>query len=293
MSLPISVIVTVKNESARIVRCLEALRAFDEVVVVDSNSTDGTPDLARQAGATVVSYMWNGRYPKKRQWCLDHLTLQHNWIFFVDADEIVTEDMVAELHALFEKGPACDGYFVKGRYVIDKRVLCHGLVNNKLALFERTRFVFPVVDDLDLPGMGAKPDRKDVFVEIDYMVGSDHTHKPMDAAIARIVKAFADAPVSNPDGTTGIALHVLVDEALPHQTELGTLKSATSYDWTAFDANNDGVVDFNDIVAVLGSWLTDYTGDPGATGFGDANFDGVVDFNDIVTILGNWLVNCA
>jgi len=59
------------------------------------------------------------------------------------------------------------------------------------------------------------------------------------------------------------------------------------------DANNDGIVDFDDIVAVLGAWLTDYSADPGATGFGDANFDGIVDFDDIVAILANWLTNCA
>ncbi len=153
-SVPVSVVVAVRNESARIVRCLEALQSFDEIVVVDSGSTDGTQDLAGRSGATVVPYIWDGTYPKKRQWCLDHLKLRHDWIFFVDADEIVTEDLVAELQALFQNGPTHDGYFVKGLYVAGGRVLRHGLSNNKLALFDRRRFAFPVVDDLGLEGMG-------------------------------------------------------------------------------------------------------------------------------------------
>jgi hypothetical protein len=79
--------------------------------------------------------------------------------------------------------------------------------------------------DLDLPAKGADPRRKDVFVEIDYMdcrQGGDcilerlHDHHPDTEALERVKKAFADAPVKNPDGTTGIDLHVTVDESIQH-----------------------------------------------------------------------------
>jgi hypothetical protein len=101
---------------------------------------------------------------------------------------------------------------------------------------------------VDLPAMGANPLRKDVFVQTDYMCflqadstcGPGHTHKPDSAAIAKIVEAFANAPVLNPDGSTGISLHVdcgpdCVDvttgqpwgslsraKGLPHTTDLGS-----------------------------------------------------------------------
>lgn len=55
------------------------------------------------------------------------------------------------------------------------------------------------------------------------------------------------------------------------------------------DANDDNIVDFNDITAVLANWLNDYT--PGS-GEGDADGDGLVDFNDIAEVLGNWLNSC-
>jgi hypothetical protein len=64
--------------------------------------------------------------------------------------------------------------------------------------------------DVDLPTMGADPQHKDIFVEVDYMGASASTpsHRPKDRAMQRIIDAFANAPVSNPDGTTGINLHI-------------------------------------------------------------------------------------
>ncbi len=104
--------------------------------------------------------------------------------------------------------------------------------------------------DVDLPAMGARPDHKDIFVEIDAMSG--HEIEPL--AIDSVVQAFAAAPVLNPDGTTGITLHVdngpasVMDpvtgatwgarsehETLPHQDVLGGMVNK-AYDWTAFDA---------------------------------------------------------
>ena len=63
--------------------------------------------------------------------------------------------------------------------------------------------------DVNLPAMGAKPNRKDLFLEIDYLnVPGGHTHAPSQAAVQTVVQAFANAPVGNPDGSQGIQLHV-------------------------------------------------------------------------------------
>lgn len=152
LDLPkISVIIVTKNEAARIERCLKALEGFDDIWVVDSGSTDGTPAIAKQAGAHVVDFQWDGCYPKKRQWCLDTLTLAHDFVFFPDADEIVPPALIREMKALdLTKA----GYFIKGRYVFAGKTLRYGLQNNKLALLDRRKMAFPVVDDLDASGMG-------------------------------------------------------------------------------------------------------------------------------------------
>lgn len=149
--IPVTVIVTTKDEARNLPRCLAALDAFDEIIVVDSMSADGTRDVAASMGARVVDYVWDGRYPKKRQWCLDTLDLKHTRVFFVDADEEVTKYLCDVIAAL---DWACAGYFVKGAYVVDGRALRFGQKNNKLCLFDRRKIAFPVVDDLDIPGMG-------------------------------------------------------------------------------------------------------------------------------------------
>ncbi len=74
---------------------------------------------------------------------------------------------------------------------------------------------------VDLPALGANPLRKDVFVELDYMVGADHSHRPLATAIQKVVDAFAAAPVENPDGSAGITLHVVVDGEIEHDDVLG------------------------------------------------------------------------
>jgi PKD repeat protein len=79
--------------------------------------------------------------------------------------------------------------------------------------------------DFDLPG--ADPLHKDIFVEADYMETTDHSHKPMVDAILDVVAAFANAPVSNPDGHTGVNLHVQVGESIP---EIALLEM-----WADFD----------------------------------------------------------
>jgi uncharacterized repeat protein (TIGR01451 family) len=62
--------------------------------------------------------------------------------------------------------------------------------------------------DVNLPAFGANPWRKDVFVEVDCLVAATHSHCPQKDAISDAVRSFANAPVANPDGTTGVQLHV-------------------------------------------------------------------------------------
>ncbi len=66
---PVSVIVPVKNEAGNLGRCLPALAWADEIFVVDSQSTDGTGEVATQFGAAVIQFHYNGTYPKKKNWC--------------------------------------------------------------------------------------------------------------------------------------------------------------------------------------------------------------------------------
>ncbi len=155
MTIPVSVVVVTKHEEKKIAACLAALTMFDDIIVVDSGSRDATARIAAENGAQVVNFLWDGHYPKKRQWVLDKVTLRHKWVFFVDADEIVTPELAREIAAIFSGGmPQVAGYFVTGRYMDGARLLRFGMANKKTALFDKTKMMFPVVDDLDIPGMG-------------------------------------------------------------------------------------------------------------------------------------------
>lgn len=153
--IPVSVIIVTKNEAARIGNALKTLTDFDQVMVVDSNSRDATLALAAAEGAQTHHFTWNGQYPKKRQWCLNHLSLRHDWVLFVDADEVMTEGLITEIAALFNDAPPVEaGFFIKGRYCFRGRILKFGQCNSKIALLNRRKMGFPIVNDLDIPGMG-------------------------------------------------------------------------------------------------------------------------------------------
>lgn len=154
--IPVSVIVITKDEEASLPECLDALGDFDDVVVVDSNSTDRTVDIAEARGYRVVQFGWNGQYPKKKQWALDNSGPRHEWVLLLDADERPTPALVSELRALFGNGkdPAEAGAFdVPLEYEWQGRRLRYGHRVVKRALLHRDRCRFPDIDDLDVAQM--------------------------------------------------------------------------------------------------------------------------------------------
>src|SRR5580698_6543233 len=112
--LPVSVIVAARNEAKNLPSCLEALRDMGEVYVIDSQSTDATPEIARNFGAKVVQFHYQGGWPKKRQWAIDTLPLEFDWILLVDADEALTPELVEEIRSATAEGRA-SGYFISLR----------------------------------------------------------------------------------------------------------------------------------------------------------------------------------
>src|ERR671936_1575734 len=87
---PLSVLVPVKNEAANLRECLASVSFAQEIVVVDSASTDGTQAIAEAAGAGVVQFIWNGKFPRKNKWALENTPWQNEWVLIVDADERIT-----------------------------------------------------------------------------------------------------------------------------------------------------------------------------------------------------------
>jgi glycosyltransferase involved in cell wall biosynthesis len=103
----ISSIVITFNEEQNIRRCLESVAPFsDEIIVVDSLSTDRTVEIAREYATRVVEHEWLG-YGRQKQLALDQA--RGEWVFSIDADEVVSPELAEEIGSL---APDCDGYEV-------------------------------------------------------------------------------------------------------------------------------------------------------------------------------------
>jgi glycosyltransferase involved in cell wall biosynthesis len=138
-SIPVSVVIPTRNEARHLARCLEAVRSFSDIYVVDSQSTDSTVDVARSLGAEVVQFHYHGGWPKKRQWALDSLPFENDWILLLDADEILTPALADEIGKAI-RDPNFTGYHVFLRISFlgrDLRFGGHGFW--KLSLFRRGR----------------------------------------------------------------------------------------------------------------------------------------------------------
>lgn len=133
--LPVSICIPVKNEAVNLPACLAALSDFDEVVVVDSGSTDDTVKLAQEAGATVLSFEWNGQFPKKRNWALRNHAFKHPWVLFLDADERMNDGFVAELRKVLAETTHV-GFWISFTNWFMGAPLHHGDVFHKLALLK-------------------------------------------------------------------------------------------------------------------------------------------------------------
>jgi len=132
--IPATVVVPVRNEASGLSACLAPLRRFQHVVVVDSGSTDDTVTIARDHGAEVVSFHWDGRFPKKRNWVLRTYGFETPWVLFLDADEIVSDDFCREVaDCLASSGHT--GFWLNYTNWFLGRRLRHGERNRKLALF--------------------------------------------------------------------------------------------------------------------------------------------------------------
>ncbi len=95
------------NEELNIARAIESLRCCDEIVVVDSRSTDRTAEIAAKLGARVIDSEWGG-YAQQKNYAAD--CAGNDWILSIDADEALSEALEGEIWQLRKKGPKFDAY---------------------------------------------------------------------------------------------------------------------------------------------------------------------------------------
>ena len=152
MTLPVTVIIAVKNEVANIARCLSSLSDMQRIVVVDSRSTDGTAETAAQFGAEVIPFDYQGGYPKKRQWALENVGITTPWVLLLDADEVVPPALLNEIRMTVTNPSAKDGYLIhKGFHFLGRRFRFGGFSHAAVLLFRTGKAKFEHIFD-DNPG---------------------------------------------------------------------------------------------------------------------------------------------
>lgn len=134
----LSVVIIALNEAQRIEECLQSVAWADEIVVVDSGSTDGTPEIARHYTDQVHHVPWRGFGPQK-QAAVD--LASNDMIFNIDCDERMTDELAHEIRALLSAEARQPGYSVPRRTFIDgTEIRWSGWYPDRtIRLFDRSR----------------------------------------------------------------------------------------------------------------------------------------------------------
>jgi len=136
--MKITATIITQDEERNIVRVIESLRCCDEILILDSGSTDRTVELAQNLGARVIEAGWRG-YAGQKNWAAEHAA--HDWILSLDADEALSEALEGEIWNLKKNGPQFDGYTMPrlARYL--GRWIFHSgwYPDRKVRLYHRTK----------------------------------------------------------------------------------------------------------------------------------------------------------
>jgi len=136
--MKISAAIITLNEERNVVRAIESLGCCDEIVVVDSGSTDRTVEVAARLGARVVEESW---YGYARQKNLAARQAANEWILSIDADEALSEALEGEILTIKKDGPGADGYSMPRRAQYCGRWILHSgwYPDRKVRLYHRDR----------------------------------------------------------------------------------------------------------------------------------------------------------
>lgn len=140
--IPVSVIVTTRNEAENLERTLQSIAGFvDEIFVIDSESSDGTVEIARRfAQVTNLPYRHGSIIPWIFQWGLDNLPIRNEWVLLLEADQRPDEEMKRALEALFAQAVIAEnGFYLHRKQIFRGAWIRFGGYGDKwlLKLFRR------------------------------------------------------------------------------------------------------------------------------------------------------------
>lgn len=149
--MPLTVIVPVRNEEKNIAECLQSIAWTDQIFVVDSQSSDSTGELAKDHGAEVVQFHYDGGWPKKKNWAMRNLPIRNEWILILDADERIDDELRGEIEKAITRKDI-DGFYLRWKFVFLGRWMKHCWRHGwMLRLVRKGRGVY---EDLGMRGEG-------------------------------------------------------------------------------------------------------------------------------------------
>ena len=147
-TLPISVLIAIKNEERNLSKCLASLKPAEKIFVIDSGSQDGSVEIAEKSGAEIVQFRYQGGYPKKRQWGLENLKIETPWVLLLDADEVVPEKLWLEIEEGISTSQGQDAFFItKGFHFLGKKFKYGGFSHSAVILFKLNKARFEHILD--------------------------------------------------------------------------------------------------------------------------------------------------
>jgi glycosyltransferase involved in cell wall biosynthesis len=156
MRQTLSVVIITLNEEANIRRTLESVRWADEIIIVDSGSSDGTVEIARSHGAKIFIEDWKG-FGKQKNAALQKASC--DWVLSLDADEEVEAALADEIQKVLSSDPEAAGFWIPRKNFFLGRWVRHGgfYPDRKLRFFRRGAGSFEerlVHEDVQLKGQG-------------------------------------------------------------------------------------------------------------------------------------------
>jgi glycosyltransferase involved in cell wall biosynthesis len=120
----ISVVILTKNEAENLPRCLDSVKFSDDVLVLDSGSTDDTCAIAQTRGARVMTRPFDS-FGRQRNYAMEAGGLRHDWVLHLDADEVVTPELKSELQRIATVGATLPAFRIPARMILMDTWLRH------------------------------------------------------------------------------------------------------------------------------------------------------------------------
>jgi glycosyltransferase involved in cell wall biosynthesis len=158
MKLPISVFIITKDEEEHIEKTLQSVSLLDEVILVDSGSTDDTLEIAKRYGAKIYSHPWQG-YAKQKQYAMS--LCSNEWALNLDGDEAINPSLINAFKLILERDQADSVRFWRNDIFINKPMSSWSKKPNNHRLYKRSKAFF---DDSRLAHESATVDGKEIFI---------------------------------------------------------------------------------------------------------------------------------